>query len=82
MRKPEDVNPKKFKVKKIIYQDQSFSISVGEWQDDGSERGAMRWNGNPNDPEDVGYPRVFKNPMWFQLPQNFKEISLQSLLNN
>lgn len=82
MRKPEDVNPKNFKVVKIIYDDQSFSIAVGIWQDDSTERWAMRWNGSPNDPDDVGYPSVFKNPMWFQLPENFKNILLQALLNS
>ena len=82
MRRPEDVNPQNFEVTKIIYQDADFSIAEGVWRDDKSRRWAMRWNGNPGNPDDVGYPSVFRNPMWFQLPSNFKNVLLHALLNS
>lgn len=80
--KPEDVNPKNFTLNKIIYQDANFSIAEGVWVDDGTNRWAMRWNGDTSNPEDAGYPSVFKHPMWFQLPVNFKAVLLKALLNS
>lgn len=70
---PENVNPKNFNVDRIIYNENGFSVAIGEWQDDETIRFAMRWNGN-DDSEDVGYPKVFNNPMWFQLPENVSGI--------
>jgi hypothetical protein len=74
--KPENANPKNFSVRKIIYitPDGFFSIANGTWEDDGSNRFAMRWNGDINNPNDKGYPSVFDNPMWFQLPIEIKDI--------
>lgn len=74
--KPENVNPKNFKVEKVIYTspDDYFSIAKGNWTEDGLNRFAMRWNGDINDPTDKGYPSVFDNPMWFQLPNDIKDI--------
>ncbi len=77
--KPEDVNPKNFIVTKILYNKDGFSIAEGIWVDDKSNRWAMRWN---NSPTETGYPSVFKHPMWFQLPNNFKEILLEALLKS
>jgi len=52
--KLENANPKNFKVEKIIYtsSDGHFSIAKGEWTDDGMDRFAMRWNGDPQNPND------------------------------
>lgn len=81
--KPENANPQNFKVSRIIYTypDGSFSIAIGEWTDDNMNRFAMRWNGDINDPNDKGYPSVFNNPMWFQLPYDIKDI-LKVLIEN
>ena len=70
--KPENVNPRNFKVKKIIYDKEGFSIAIGTWQDDESERFAMRWNGKGE--KDKGYPSVLGHPMWFQLSEDVKGI--------
>lgn len=80
---PTNVNPKNFKVDKIIYTspDGSFSIAKGEWIEDGMNRFAMRWNGEITNPNDKGYPSVFDNPMWFQLPYDIKDI-LKALIEN
>ncbi|HEY0769714.1 MAG TPA: hypothetical protein VGD31_05225, partial [Sphingobacteriaceae bacterium] len=67
---PQNANPGNFKVQSIIYTspDGYFSIAKGTWTEDEQERLAMRWNGDIEDPNDKGYPSVFQNPMWFQLP--------------
>lgn len=52
--KPEDVNPKNFTLKKIIYQDAHFSIAEGIWVDDGTNRRPMICNGDTKNPEDAG----------------------------
>jgi len=76
--KPENANPKNFKVEKVIYNQDNFAIAIGVWQDDQTRRFAMRWNGGD---DDAGYPSVFANPMWFQLPQDIKGV-LESIVSN
>lgn len=72
--RPEDVNPSNFTVEEIIYNKGNFSIAKGIWTDDDMRRFAMRWNEKNDNPEDKGYPSVFANPMWFQLPYDIQEI--------
>lgn len=61
---PSEVNPGNFKVKQIIYNLNGFSIVWGTWED-GSDRLAMRWNGEG---DASGFPALFGNPVWFMLP--------------
>lgn len=73
--RPENANPENFQHNgNIIYTspDGNFSIARGYWIDDpeGTTRLAMRWNGDINNPDDPGYPKVFGHPMWFQLPSD------------
>ncbi|HEY1046299.1 MAG TPA: hypothetical protein VGF79_07660 [Bacteroidia bacterium] len=74
--KPENANPKNFIVDKVIYTspDGNFSIAKGEWVEDEMIRFAFRWNGDINNPSDKGYPSVFDNPMWFQLPYDLRDV--------
>jgi hypothetical protein len=65
---PENVKPFRFHVHTIIYNNGEFSVAYGIWEDDGSKRLAMRWNGEPE--EHVGYPSQGGNPLWFQLPND------------
>ncbi|WP_157719110.1 hypothetical protein [Halopseudomonas salegens] len=65
MPKPEEVNPRNFKVESVVYNDGDFSIAWGEWED-GELHLAMRWNGD----ESPGYPKTFGHPVWFLLPQD------------
>ena len=39
----------------------------------------MRWNSNVNDHNDKGYPKVFKNPMWFIVHQDLMKLLLKGL---
>lgn len=66
---PGKVNPRNFKVTKLIYNDGEFAIAWGEWED-GTMRLGMRWNGDPSNAQDMGYPKVFGNPCWFVLPED------------
>lgn len=77
--KPENVNPKNFKVEKIIYNAGGFSVAKGEWVDDETKRFAMRWNGEG---DEKGYPSVFDNPMWFQLPEGDIKGILKAIIEN
>lgn len=76
--KPENVNPKNFKIKNIVYDNNHFSIAYGVWEE-GNSHLAMRWNGDSDD--DPGYPKLFKNPVWFLIPEELKIPILTSLIN-
>jgi len=77
--KPEDANPKNFKVQKVVYKENTFSIAKGIFNNDGKLRFAMRWDGEEE--SDQGYPNYGKWPMWFQLPDDIKPI-LVALIEN
>ncbi len=66
--KPENVKPAKFHKHTIIYDNGEFSVAYGIWEDDGSKRLAMRWNGDTE--QEIGYPNQGGNPLWFQLPND------------
>lgn len=51
--KPEQVNPRNFKVIKVLYDDKQFSVAYGIWEEN-QKRIGLRWNG---DSQDVGYPK-------------------------
>lgn len=86
--RPENVLPENFQHNgNIVYTsaDGWISLARGQWIDDaeGVTRLAIRWNGDIDDPEDKGYPKVFGNPMWFQLPSDTDIPDLiQALTNN
>jgi len=82
MRNPAEVNPGNFTVRDIIYNDGDFAIAYGTWEDSGELVVAMRWNGNPDDTKDAGYPKTFGNPMWFIVTNELKDIILAALLNS
>jgi hypothetical protein len=67
MKDPEEVRPANFRKHIVIYNDQHFSVAYGQHVDGGYHI-AMRWNGDDADPNDVGYPKTFGNPVWFFLP--------------
>jgi hypothetical protein len=78
MPKPKNVNPRNFQVESIIFDNGEFSIGWGRWED-GTMRLGMRWNGDNNDP---GYPKLFKNPVWFVLPHELSLPIVSSLLGD
>jgi hypothetical protein len=42
---PAKVKPAKFHEHTVIYNNGEFSVAYGIWEEDGSRRLAMRWNG-------------------------------------
>jgi hypothetical protein len=74
--KPENVKHSKFKVEHILYDNEDFSIAYGQYEG-GKFCIAMRWNGAENDP---GYPKLFKNPVWFLIDNKLKLPIIKSLL--
>jgi hypothetical protein len=74
--KPENVNPSNFKVESVLFDNGDFSIAYGKWEND-KNRIAMRWNGNEDDP---GYPKLFKNPVWFLIDDALKVPFIKSLI--
>ena len=78
MPNPKDVNPGNFKVKKVLFNNSSFSVAYGTWADKKSVV-AMRWNGD--DKKDQGYPKTFGNPMWFIIHDDLKNMIVQGLID-
>ncbi len=76
---PESVNPEKFKVIKVLYNHDDFSISQGVWTPDNTRQIAMRWNegydGN-------GYPKAWGHPQWFIISEDLSRLFLSVLLNS
>lgn len=72
-----DVNPENFQVEDVLMDDSEFSVAVGVWQKT-ERRLAMRWNGDGDDP---GYPKLFRHPVWFVLPEKLTMPTLKALLD-
>ncbi|MDM8568533.1 hypothetical protein QUF50_03270 [Thiotrichales bacterium HSG1] len=78
MPKPTDVNPGNFKVKKVLFDNGSFSVAYGIWKNKNKVI-AMRWNGS--DEEDKGYPKTFGNPMWFIVHDDLKNMIIKGVID-
>lgn len=68
MRTPQSVTHSKFPVDRLLYDDGEFAVAWGSYEG-GPRRLGMRWSGDPNNPDDTGYPKLFKHPVWFMLPE-------------
>lgn len=77
MPRPAEVNPSNFRVEQIVYETEVFSIASGIWED-GRSHLAMRWNGEG---ENIGYPKLFNNPVWFIIPRELAIPILKSILH-
>ncbi len=75
---PKKVNPSNFKVESILFDNDYFSIAFGNWENSKEFSIAMRWNGN--DGGDVGYPKLFKNPVWFLIHNDLRTPIVKCLL--
>ena len=75
--KAKDVNPSNFKVENVVFENDDFSIAIGIWENK-ERRMAMRWNGYGDDP---GYPKLFKNPVWFMVDNSLILPFLNALRN-
>ena len=77
---PEQVNPKKFTVEEVLFNDQEFSVVLGTWNESGDHAIAMRWNGDPSDEESKGFPNQGGNPTWFIVHRSVAKATLSGLL--
>lgn len=73
---PTKVKPSNFPDAQVVYNEANFSIAWGTW-DKKRKCLAMRWNGGPKEP---GYPKLFKNPVWFVLPGELSKTIVKALL--
>ncbi len=73
---PTKVNPSNFPDAQVVYNEANFSIAWGTWEGKRKCLG-MRWNGGAKDP---GYPKLFKNPVWFVLPDELSKPIVKALL--
>lgn len=73
---PDTVNPNNFKVNRILFNNNSFSIAFGTWKN-GNKAVGMRWNGEE---DEVGYPKTFGHPMWFIIDEEVRLPILRSLI--
>jgi hypothetical protein len=78
MPEPVNVNPGNFNVKKVLFDNGSFSVAYGTWNKTKKDVIAMRWNGD--DDEDQGYPKTFGYPMWFIIHNDLKNIIVKNLI--
>lgn len=78
--KAEDVHHSKFPVEEIVYSCDTFVIAWGSYEE-GPKRLGMRWCGDPNNPDDRGYPKRFDNPVWFMIPEELSLAFATTLLN-
>jgi type VI protein secretion system component VasF len=71
------VHPAKFPKFRVLYEDRYFTVAWGMYDKEPPERLAMRWNGGPNE---AGYPRRGKYPVWFMLPKQLSAPLVKALL--
>lgn len=74
--KAKDVNPSNFKVENVVFEMMIFYSD--RYLGNGERRMAMRWNGYGDDP---GYPKLFKNPVWFMVDDSLILPFLNALRN-
>lgn len=78
MPNPEKVKTSQtFKLDKILYNHNGFSIGIGTYMGNDSWALAMRWNGYD---DRAGFPYAGKNPLWFTLPTELTSSVLKGLL--
>lgn len=70
MRNGNSVRPKKWTNVIVLYDDGISSLIFGAYEQ--NKCLGIRWNGDQNNPKDVGYPKQGKYPLWFVLPKWIK----------
>lgn len=65
---PENVHSSDFTNHIVLYNDNDFSIAIGNWEGNENNRCVgMRWNVAYNG---IGYPSTFGHPKWFIVENN------------
>ena len=63
-----DVRPKSWTNVSYLYDDGETSFISGNYKGNSNTSIGMRWNGDQNNSDDIGYPNQGKYPTWFVLP--------------
>jgi len=71
------VKPKKWKNILILFDDGSYSAIWGNYENSKSRVLGVRWNGEDND---IGYPNLAGNPLWYVEPLFLRKSILLTLL--
>ena len=77
---PEKIRPSKWTDIVSLYDDGDFAVITGHYDGGISPAYGVRWNGDPGNPDDKGYPTTFAHPGWFVLPSFLAEPMLHTLL--
>lgn len=80
--RPKDANPRNFQRIGIVYYDGDFAIAYGRYNNDPIPCLAVRWNGDPSNPNDKRFPTAFKHPMWTVIPTLLTIPILTAILSN
>jgi hypothetical protein len=59
---------------RVIYTSNCSGWSIAQLVWDGAPALAIRWNGDLNDPKDLGHPRSHQHPTWFILPETIAHV--------
>ena len=78
---PNKVRPSKWADVTLLYDDGDFSVITGRYDGGTTPAYGVRWNGDPKNPDDIGYPNTFGHPGWFVLPTYLAEPMLHTLLS-
>lgn len=78
---PDKVRPSKWTDVKPLFNDGDFSAISGRYENGSVFAVGIRWNGDPDNAEDKGYPKTFAHPGWFVLPRYLVEPVLLKLLS-
>ena len=65
MRSGNTVRPKKWTNIIDLYDDDEYSAVWGNYDNNTPRCLGVRWNGDPGDPNDIGFPRQGDNPLWY-----------------
>tara|TARA_B100000214_G_scaffold10058_1_gene7215 strand:+ start:11192 stop:11554 length:363 start_codon:yes stop_codon:yes gene_type:complete len=69
-----EVEHKRWTQTSVLIDTGEYSYIYGYYQGNAVKTIGMRWNGKG---QDAGYPKLFKRPVWFNIPQ---ELTLPTLL--
>ena len=69
MMRGKDVRPRTWSNVLDLYDDGDTSFISGNYKNAQETSIGIRWDGNPDDLNDAGYPNQGKNPTWFILPE-------------
>ena len=81
MRRASEVHSSIWSRSVVSYDDGTYSAIWGCYDGGKVRTLGLRWDGDPANEADVGFPKTYKHPTWFVVPDEFTGPILYSLLN-